>query len=187
MSWKSWDFSLQYQDFLHLKSNFPHLKSNFPHMKSNFPQSAFYFLQRLSIFFNCFPLSSTALWFSSTAFWLSSMAFRLSEKSEKIYLRWQVYERSLFELCIFCHSLPELRNFRYNTQQGGEHKTVGQDSVGGGEHKNHCQLCFEFKYSFLWAWKWNWISGGGDQMILAIWKQIANTVNTNNGQKAIGK
>jgi hypothetical protein len=44
----------------------------------------------------------------------------LSKKSKKIYLRQEVYERSLFELCIFCHSLShsrsELRNTRYNTQ-----------------------------------------------------------------------
>ncbi len=47
-------------------------------------------------------------------------SFLLSEKSEKIYLRQEAYERSLFELCIFCHSLSHLRselcNTRYNTQ-----------------------------------------------------------------------
>ncbi len=82
---------------------------------------AFHFLQRRSAFFTGFPLSSTAFWLSSMAFWLSSTASRLSEKSEKIYLRRQVYERSLIELRIFCHLLPELCNFRYNTQ-----------------HQNHC-------------------------------------------------
>ncbi len=78
--------------------------------------TAFCFLQWLSTFFNGFPLSSTAFWLSSTAFWLSSRAFQLSKKSKKIYSRQQVYKRSLFELCIVCHLLLELRNFRYNTQ-----------------------------------------------------------------------
>ncbi len=68
MAWESRVFPLQYQDFLHLKSNFPHLKSNFPCTKSNLPKSAFYFLQRLSTFFNGFPLSPTAFRFSSMAF-----------------------------------------------------------------------------------------------------------------------
>ncbi len=79
--------------------------------------TAFRFLQWLTTFFNGFLLSSTAFWLSSTAFWLSSMAFQLSEKSKKIYLRRLVYERSLFELRIFFHSLSELHNFHYNTQQ----------------------------------------------------------------------
>ncbi len=39
---------------------------------------------------------------------------------QEIYLRQEVYKKSLFELCIFCHSLShsrsELRNTRYNTQ-----------------------------------------------------------------------
>jgi hypothetical protein len=47
------------------------------------------FLQRISSFLNGFPLS---------------------EKSKKIYLWQEVYERLLFELCIFYHLLPELRN-----------------------------------------------------------------------------
>ncbi len=76
MSWKSWDFPLQYRDFLHLKSDFPHLKSNFPHTKSDFPQSAFYFLQWLSAFFDSFPLSSMAFCFLQ---WLSDFFQRLSD------------------------------------------------------------------------------------------------------------
>jgi hypothetical protein len=84
------------------------------------------------IFFKGFLLSSTAFQFSTTAFRFSSTAFHflpwlsaffngfpiflkgfpLSEKFEKIYLRRQVYERSLFELRISRHSLPELRNSR---------------------------------------------------------------------------
>jgi hypothetical protein len=71
-------------------------------LKSNFPHTKFNFLQRLSAFFNGFLLSSMAFQFSSTAF--------LSKKSEKIYLRLQVYERSPFKLYISCHSLPELHN-----------------------------------------------------------------------------
>jgi hypothetical protein len=58
--------------------------------------TAFHFLQQLSnipqqlsAFFNSFPLY---------------------EKSENIYLRRQVYERSPFELCISRHLLPELGN-----------------------------------------------------------------------------
>ncbi len=90
MSWKSRDFPLQYQDFLHLKSNFPHLKSNFPHTKSDFPQSAFYFLQRLSAFFNGlltffngFPRSPMAFRFSPMAFQFSSTAFHFPRNPRK--------------------------------------------------------------------------------------------------------
>ncbi len=67
--------------------------------------TAFCFLQRLSAFFNCFPT-----FFNGFPIFLNG--FPLSEKSEKIYLRRQVYERSLFEL-ISRHSLPELCNSRY--------------------------------------------------------------------------
>jgi hypothetical protein len=59
---------------------------------------AFRFLQWLSAFFNGFPIFLNG--------------FPLSKKYEKIYLRRQVYERSLFELSISRHSLPELRNSR---------------------------------------------------------------------------
>jgi hypothetical protein len=90
MSWESWVFPLQYQDFLHLKSDFPHLKSDFPHTKSNLPISAFYFLQRLFAFFNSFltffngfPLSPTAFWISPTAFWFSLMAFHFPRNPRK--------------------------------------------------------------------------------------------------------
>ncbi len=54
---------------------------------------AFCLPQRLSNFLNGFPLS---------------------KKSEKIYLRWQVSKRLLFELRISCHLLSELCNSRYN-------------------------------------------------------------------------
>jgi hypothetical protein len=63
------------------------------------------FLQRLSAFSNGFPNFSNG-------FPIFLNGFPLSKKSEKIYLWQEVYERSLFELRIFCHSLPELRNFR---------------------------------------------------------------------------
>jgi hypothetical protein len=66
------------------------------------------------IFFNGFPnfLNGFPIFLNS---------FLLSKKSKEIYLQQEVYKRSLFELCIFFHSLShsrsELRNTRYNTQQ----------------------------------------------------------------------
>ncbi len=63
--------------------------------------TAFHFLQRLSNFFNSFPIFLNG-------FPIFLNVFPLSEKSEKIYLRWQVYERSPFELRISCHLLPKL-------------------------------------------------------------------------------
>ncbi len=90
MSWESKVFPLQYQDFLHLKSNFPHLKSNFPCTKTNLPKLAFYFLQQLSTFFNSFLnffnsflLSPTAFQISPMAFWFSSTAFRFPRNPRK--------------------------------------------------------------------------------------------------------
>ncbi len=68
--------------------------------------TAFRFLQRLSAFFNGFPTFFNG-------FPIFRNGFLLSKKSEKIYLRRQVYKRSLFELCISRHSLPKLRNSRY--------------------------------------------------------------------------
>ncbi len=83
MSWKSQDFPLQYQDFLHLKSDFPHTESDIP-------ESAFYFLRRLSAFFNGFltffngfPLSPTAFQFSPMAFQFSSTAFHFQRNPRK--------------------------------------------------------------------------------------------------------
>jgi hypothetical protein len=61
---------------------------------------AFCFPQRLSAFLNGFPIFLNG--------------FQLSKKSKKIYLRQQVSERLLFELCISCHLLSELRNSCYN-------------------------------------------------------------------------
>jgi hypothetical protein len=106
------------------------MESNFPHTKSDLPKSAFYFLQWLSAFSNGFPIFLNSFPLSPTAFcflqWLFNFfngfpiflngfpiflnGFPLSKKSEKIYLRWQVYNRSPFELRISCHLLPKLRN-----------------------------------------------------------------------------
>ncbi len=83
MSWKSRDFPLQYQDFLHLKSNFPHLKSNFPHTESDLPKSAFYFLQRLPAFFNGFLAFFNGFPLSPVAFQFSSMAFHFPRNPRK--------------------------------------------------------------------------------------------------------
>jgi hypothetical protein len=66
------------------------------------------------IFFNSFPI-----FLNGFPIFLNSFLL-VSKKSEKIYLRQEVYKRSLFEICIFCHSLShsrsELRNTHYNTQ-----------------------------------------------------------------------
>jgi hypothetical protein len=61
---------------------------------------AFCFPQQLSAFFNSFLIFLDG--------------FLLSEKYKKIYLRRQVYKRSLFELHLSRHSLPELCNSCYN-------------------------------------------------------------------------
>jgi hypothetical protein len=84
--------------FLLLNSNFPHTKFDFLQRLSAFQEIQENLLQRLSNFFNGFLIFLNG--------------FLLSKKYEKIYLRWQVYERSLFELRISCHLLPELRNSR---------------------------------------------------------------------------
>ncbi len=63
------------------------------------------FLQRLSAFSNGFPNFSNG-------FLIFLNGFPLSKKSKKIYLRQEVYERSLFEPCIFHHSLPQFCDYR---------------------------------------------------------------------------
>jgi hypothetical protein len=63
------------------------------------------FLQRLFTFSNDFPNFSNG-------FPIFLNGFPLSEKSKKIYLWREVYERSIFELRIFRHSLPELCSSR---------------------------------------------------------------------------
>ncbi len=62
------------------------------------------FLQRLSAFSNGFRIFSNG-------FPIFFNGFPLSKKPKKIYLWREVYERWLFKLRIFCHLLPELRNF----------------------------------------------------------------------------
>jgi hypothetical protein len=107
--------------------------SRFPSPISRFPSPKFQFSSHGIRFTQIgFLLSSTAFrflqWLSDFLQWLSTFSnsfpifsnnfpiflndFPLSEKSEKIYLWQEVYKRSLFKLCIFCHSLPELHNFR---------------------------------------------------------------------------
>jgi hypothetical protein len=92
--------------FLLLNSNFPHTKFDFLQWLSDF--------QEIQEIFNGFPISSTAFpflqWLSafSNGFPIFLNGFPLSKKYEKIYKRWQVYKRSLFELRISRHLLPEL-------------------------------------------------------------------------------
>ncbi len=57
------------------------------------------FLQQLSAFSNGFPNVSNG-------FPIFLIGFPLSEKSEKIYLWREVYEGSLFELCVFATHSP---------------------------------------------------------------------------------
>jgi hypothetical protein len=93
--------------------DFPSPKIQFSSHKIQFSSTAIRFLQQLSAFSNGFLIFLNG-------FLIFLTGFPLSEKSEKIYLRQEVYKRSLFELRIFHHllsnSLSELRNTRYNTQ-----------------------------------------------------------------------
>jgi hypothetical protein len=82
--------------FLLLNSNFPHTKFDILQRLSAFQEIQENLLPQLSNFFNGFPIFLNG--------------FPLSKKYEKIYLRQQVYKRSLFELHISCHLLPELCN-----------------------------------------------------------------------------
>jgi hypothetical protein len=72
ISWENWDF--------------PSPKLRFSSHKIQFSSTSFRFPQPLSAFFNGFPIFLNG--------------FLLSEKSGKIYLWRQVYERLLSELCI---------------------------------------------------------------------------------------
>jgi hypothetical protein len=72
--------------------------------------TAFRFLQRLSDFLQQLSTFSNGFPIFSNGFPIFLNGFPLSKKSEKIYLWQEVYERLLFELRIFCHSLPKLRN-----------------------------------------------------------------------------
>jgi hypothetical protein len=93
---KIWDFPSPKLQFSSHKIQFSSTAFRFPRNPRKISLTAFQFLQRLSAFFNGFPIFLNG--------------FPLSEKYEKIYLRWQIYKRSLFELRISRHLLPELRN-----------------------------------------------------------------------------
>jgi hypothetical protein len=90
------------------------LLSNFPQQFFNFPQWLSNFRQRLSAFRNAFLLFECLSAFRNgfliilNGFPIFLNGFLLSKKSEKIYLRRQVYKRSLFELHISRHLLSKL-------------------------------------------------------------------------------
>ncbi len=91
---------------------FSSLKSDFSRTKSGFLLSltAFRFLQRLSEFLQRLSAFSNGFPIFSNGFPIFLNGFALSKK---IYLWREVYERLLFKLHIFCHSLPELRDYQY--------------------------------------------------------------------------
>ncbi len=93
----------KYRDFPLLKIQFSSPKIQFSSTAFQLSSTTFCFPQWLSAFCNSFPI-----FFNGFLIFLDN--FLLSEKSKKIYLRRQVYERSLFELCISLHLLPELCN-----------------------------------------------------------------------------
>ncbi len=74
--------------------------------------TAFRFLQRLSDFLQWLSAFSNGFPNVSNGFPIFLIGFPLSKKSEKIYLWREVYKGSLFELCVFCHSLPKLRDYQ---------------------------------------------------------------------------
>ncbi len=73
--------------------------------------TAFRFLQWLSDFLQLLSAFSNGFPNFSNGFPIFLNGFPLSEKSKKIYLWQEVYERLLFELRIFCHSLPKLCDY----------------------------------------------------------------------------
>ncbi len=92
------------RDFLSPKSDFLRSKFDFLQRPSDLREIQENLLQRLSNFFNAFLISVTAFKFSIflNGFPIFLNGFPLSEKSGKIYLRRQIYERSLSELRISC-------------------------------------------------------------------------------------
>jgi hypothetical protein len=90
------------QDFPSPKSDFLRSKFDFLHRLSDFREIQENLLQRLSNFFNAFLISVTAFKFSIflNGFLIFLNGFPLSEKSGKIYLRRQIYERLLSKLHI---------------------------------------------------------------------------------------
>ncbi len=100
-------------------SRFPSPKIQFSLHKIRFTQicfllssTAFHFLQWLSDFLQRLSAFSNSFLNFFNGFLIFLNGFPLSKKSEKIYLWREVYERSLFELRIFCHLLPELHDYR---------------------------------------------------------------------------
>jgi hypothetical protein len=89
-------------------NGFPIFLNGFPTFFKGFLLSAmpFCFPQHLSAFRNTF-----LIFINGFPIFLNS--FPLSKKSKKIYLQRQVYERSLFQLRISSHSLPELCSLCY--------------------------------------------------------------------------
>ncbi len=115
--WENRDFSSPKSDFLCSNFDFSQRLSNFREIRENL-------LELLFDFFNGFPLSSTYFKFSIMAFkfsiFLNSFriflnSFPLSEKSGKIYLRRQIYERLLSELC-FSRSKLRYSAIKYYSQ-----------------------------------------------------------------------
>jgi hypothetical protein len=100
-----------------VRSNFPCSKFDFLQRLSNFREIQENLLQRLSDFLNGFPISSTAFDFFN-GFPIFLNGFPLSEKSRKIYLWQQVYERLLSELrisakiAIFCEKIIGGKNMK---------------------------------------------------------------------------
>ncbi len=86
ISWENWDFPSLKLHFSSHKIRFSSTAFRFPRNPRKSSSTAFRFLQRLSAFFNGFPIFLNG--------------FPLSEKSGKIYLWRQVYERSLSKLCL---------------------------------------------------------------------------------------
>jgi hypothetical protein len=76
------------------------LKPGFPHTKFDFLQQLSVFFNGFLIFFNSFPTFFNGFPTFFNGFPIFLNGFPLSKKSKKIYLRWQVYKRSLFELRI---------------------------------------------------------------------------------------
>ncbi len=96
--------------FSSLKIQFPSHGIQFTQIGFLLSSTAFHFLQWLSDFLQRFSAFSNGFPIFSNGFPIFLNGFPLSKKSKKIYSWQEVYERSLFKLCIFCHLLPELHN-----------------------------------------------------------------------------
>ena len=100
--WENWDFPSPKIQFSSLKIWFSSTAFRFPRNPRKSSSTAFRFLQRLSALFDAFLISVTAYKFTifPNGFPIFLNGFPLSKKSGKIYLRRQIYERSLSELRI---------------------------------------------------------------------------------------